>query len=115
MRLIQTVRFLLTKVKIDFGKVKFVYNDYGSVQDAYIPAYTPKKEAVVAALVDWGLTKDQWGTLHTIGGFLFVIFAIWHIVLNIKPLLAYLAAKAQSALKNRAELASAAAVIEGDN
>jgi len=63
----------------------------------------------------WGLTKDQWGTLHTIGGFLFVIFAIWHIVLNIKPLLAYLAAKAQSALKNRAELASAAAVIEGDN
>lgn len=57
----------------------------------------------------WGLDKDQWGALHTIGGFLFVVFALWHIILNIRPLLAYLAAKAENAFRSRAELALAAA------
>ncbi len=58
----------------------------------------------------WGLDKDQWGALHTIGGFLFVVFALWHLVLNWRSMLAYVAARAQSAAANRAEL-SAAAVI----
>ncbi|MBI2473285.1 hypothetical protein HYV70_01895 [Candidatus Uhrbacteria bacterium] len=49
----------LKAFKSDAGKVKFSYNPDGSVDDAYIPAYTPKREAVERALADWGLTKDQ--------------------------------------------------------
>lgn len=59
----------------------------------------------------WGLDKDQWGALHTIGGFLFVLFALWHIALNIRPMLAYLAAGAQGARRHKAELAFAAGLF----
>ncbi|OGR41248.1 MAG: hypothetical protein A2X35_07590 [Elusimicrobia bacterium GWA2_61_42] len=59
----------------------------------------------------WGLSKDQWGALHTIGGFLFVVFALWHIALNWRPMLAYVEAKAGSATSHKAELSLAALVF----
>jgi hypothetical protein len=40
-------------------KVKFRYNRDGEVKGAFIPAYTPKKADVEAALNDWGLTRDD--------------------------------------------------------
>jgi len=49
----------LETFRSDVGKVKFAYNEDGSVQDAYIPAYTPRKEAIQTALTDWDLTQDQ--------------------------------------------------------
>lgn len=37
-----------------------------------------------------GLTKEDWGNIHVIVSMLFVITMIWHIILNWKPLIAYL-------------------------
>lgn len=37
----------------------------------------------------WNLTKDQWGNLHIWFGLIFLITALLHIYLNIKPLLNY--------------------------
>lgn len=38
----------------------------------------------------WGLTKEQWGSMHTITSFLFFIAAIFHLVYNWKVLMHYL-------------------------
>ncbi len=46
----------------------------------------------IAFWIDWhlfGLDKHQWDALHTVFSFLFLIFAIWHLVLNIRALKKY--------------------------
>ena len=30
----------------------------------------------------WGLPRNQWTDLHIVSGFLFLIFGIWHMILN---------------------------------
>lgn len=50
----------------------------------------------VAYFTGWkflGIDKDGWDNLHVIFGFLMVIVAIWHIVINWKPLKKYLLQK----------------------
>ncbi len=37
-----------------------------------------------------GLDKDQWDAVHTIFGFLMVIFGIWHVILNWKNIVKYI-------------------------
>jgi hypothetical protein len=43
----------------------------------------------------WGLSKEQWGALHTNLGFLFIIAGLIHTLLNWKPIVAYLRNKAK--------------------
>jgi len=43
----------------------------------------------------WGLGKEEWGAMHTNLGLLFLIASIVHIVLNWKPIMAYLKNKAR--------------------
>ncbi len=52
----------------------------------------------------WGLTKEDWGALHTIFGYIFLIFAVWHIIYNGKPILNYIRIKVKSGLKARKEM-----------
>ncbi|MEN7973912.1 MAG: DUF4405 domain-containing protein [Verrucomicrobiota bacterium] len=50
----------------------------------------------IAYWADWkilGLDKEQWGALHTNLGFLFILAGIIHIILNWKPIVAYLKTK----------------------
>lgn len=48
-------------------------------------------EGRVAYWADWSIifTKSQWGDLHITGGTLFVVFGIWHTVLNFKAIANY--------------------------
>jgi len=53
----------------------------------------------VAYWVNWrliGLTKDDWAHIHTLLALLFLIAAVFHIVLNWKPLWRYVAGRAES-------------------
>lgn len=43
----------------------------------------------------WGMSKTQWGNLHTNAGFLFIIFSGLHIYYNWRPLVSYLKSKAK--------------------
>ncbi len=52
----------------------------------------------------WGMTKEDWGALHTIFGYIFLIFAVWHIIYNGKPILNYIRIKVKSGLKARKEM-----------
>lgn len=52
----------------------------------------------------WGLTKHEWGALHTIFGYVFLIFAVWHVTYNWKPILNYIRRKVKSGLKARKEM-----------
>lgn len=59
----------------------------------------------------WGLDKDQWGALHTVGGLAFVIFGLLHlIVYNWKALWGYIVRRARKHLHRKAELAAAVAL-----
>jgi hypothetical protein len=53
----------------------------------------------------WGFTKEQWAALHTLFGYLFLIFAVIHIYYNWKPILNYLKKKVKAGLRMRMELA----------
>lgn len=52
----------------------------------------------------WGITKHGWTALHTIFGYLFFIFACYHIVKNWKAILNYIRKKIRRGLKMRWEL-----------
>lgn len=52
----------------------------------------------------WGLTKHGWGAVHTILGYVFLIFAILHIYYNWKPIISYIKRKVSSGLRMRAEM-----------
>jgi len=52
----------------------------------------------------WGLTKHDWGAVHTILGYVFLIFALLHIYFNWKPILSYIKRKVQGGLRMRTEM-----------
>ena len=52
----------------------------------------------------WGFTKEQWGALHTIFGYLFLIFAVIHIYYNWKAIMNYIKQKIKAGLRMRVEL-----------
>ena len=52
----------------------------------------------------WGFTKEQWGALHTIFGYLFLIFAVIHIYYNWKAIMNYIKQKIKAGLRIRVEL-----------
>jgi len=52
----------------------------------------------------WGLTKHGWAAVHTILGYVFLIFALLHIYFNWKPILSYIKRKIQGSLRMRAEM-----------
>ena len=52
----------------------------------------------------WGYTKDQWAAMHTIFGYVFLIFAVLHIYYNWKPILNYIRSKIKAGLRMRMEL-----------
>jgi hypothetical protein len=53
----------------------------------------------------WGFTKEQWAALHTIFGYIFLIFAAIHIYYNWKPIMNYIKKKVKAGLRMRLELA----------
>lgn len=60
----------------------------------------------IASWIDWrflGLGKTDWGNLHIITCFLFLIAAAVHIWLNIKPLLAYIRHRAAATIAIKKE------------
>jgi len=64
----------------------------------------------VAHSTDWrllGLEKGQWEAVHAISGYVSILFAVVHLVLNWKMLLNYLWNRACHAYRLRAELAAA--------
>lgn len=64
-------------------------------------------EGRVAYWVDWrflSLGKEQWGTIHTVLSFLFIIGTVFHLVLNWKALLSYLKDKVKKTYSMRSEL-----------
>ena len=52
----------------------------------------------------WGLTKQGWGAVHTILGYVFLIFALLHIYFNWKPILSYIKQKIRGGLRMRTEM-----------
>jgi hypothetical protein len=59
----------------------------------------------------WGLDKDQWGALHTVGGLAFVLFGLVHLVLyNWKTFWNYVVSRIRKHLNRRIEIAAAVVV-----
>ncbi|MFH0825707.1 MAG: DUF4405 domain-containing protein [Pseudomonadota bacterium] len=61
----------------------------------------------IAYWTDWsflGLTKENWGNMHIAASILFVSAGCFHIYLNWKPLMRYIAGTAQEGLKLKREL-----------
>ncbi|UCE40142.1 MAG: DUF4405 domain-containing protein [Candidatus Aminicenantes bacterium] len=58
----------------------------------------------------WGFTKEQWAALHTIFGYIFLIFAVIHIYYNWKAILNYIKQKIKAGLRMRTELAVSLAI-----
>jgi hypothetical protein len=52
----------------------------------------------------WGFTKEQWAALHTIFGYIFLIFAVIHIYYNWKAIMNYIKQKIKAGLRMRVEL-----------
>lgn len=52
----------------------------------------------------WGFTKEQWAAMHTIFGYIFLIFAVIHIYYNWKAILNYIKQKIKAGLRMRMEL-----------
>ena len=67
----------------------------------------------IAHWTNWkllGFTKEQWGALHTIFGYIFLIFAVIHIYYNWKPILNYIKKKVKTGLRMRMELSVSLAI-----
>lgn len=63
----------------------------------------------IANWIDWrilGMSKEQWGAMHTIFSFLFVIFSIIHIIYNWRTFLTYLKDRIRKTYALKAELAA---------
>lgn len=52
----------------------------------------------------WGFTKEQWAALHTIFGYIFLIFAVIHIYYNWKAIMNYIKQKIKAGIRMRLEL-----------
>jgi hypothetical protein len=56
----------------------------------------------------WGLDKDQWGALHTVGGLGFLVFGLLHLTIyNWRAFWGYVRSRARKHLNRKAELAAA--------
>jgi hypothetical protein len=67
-------------------------------------------EGRVAYWSNWTLlylSKPQWGAIHMVGGFLFFLTSLWHIVLNWKSITNYITTRAVKTLKMPAPLLAA--------
>ena len=67
----------------------------------------------VANWIDWrilGMSKEQWGAVHTIFSFLFVVISVIHIIYNWRTLLSYLKDRIRKSYTLRAELAASLAL-----
>jgi len=53
----------------------------------------------------WGYTKEEWAAIHTIFGYVFLLFAVLHVYYNWKPILNYIRSKVKNGLRMRTELA----------
>jgi len=53
----------------------------------------------------WGLNKDQWGSMHTVGGFAFILLGIVHLIYNWKLFLNYLVSKIHRTMDRKMEIA----------
>ena len=61
-------------------------------------------------LLLFGIHKQIWKNIHITGGFLFIITAAWHTVLNLKPLLAHMGKRARPGKRTLAPMLAAAAI-----
>jgi len=67
----------------------------------------------IAYWVEWnflGLSKEQWGDIHSLGMFLFLVAGILHVYFNWKPLIGYLKNRARTSFALRAELVVASLI-----
>ncbi len=74
--------------------------------------FTPKGR--IAYWVDWrflGLTKNDWGDIHIISCFLFIVIGGFHLFYNWRPFTLYLSRNAGGALRLKKELAFAMAIM----
>ncbi|MCP4296675.1 MAG: DUF4405 domain-containing protein [Proteobacteria bacterium] len=58
----------------------------------------------IAYWIDWtllGLTKTQWGSIHTLSSFLFIFAGSFHLYFNWKPLMGYLSKRSKEGVKFR--------------
>jgi len=44
----------------------------------------------------WGLSKTQWGALHTNLGVLFIVVSVWHLILNWSAIVSYIVRRKQA-------------------
>ena len=58
----------------------------------------------------WGITKTDWGSIHTISCFLFVIVGIYHLVFNGKALGNYISSKVSGGFRLKKEFGIALAI-----
>ncbi|RKX82244.1 MAG: hypothetical protein DRP57_10285 [Spirochaetes bacterium] len=59
----------------------------------------------------FGITKSGWEAQHTIIGFLFIGFAVIHLILNWKPFINYIRSKAKKAFNRTWELIAAVVLV----
>ncbi len=68
----------------------------------------------VANWVEWtlfGLTKEQWGNIHILSGFMLLIAGIFHVYFNWKPLKKYFFSKTKSGINLGKELVISSVVV----
>lgn len=61
-------------------------------------------------LLLFGIHKLTWKNIHTTGGFLFISVAVWHTILNLRSLTAYVKKTADLQWKSAVPLAAATAI-----
>ena len=67
-----------------------------------------------ASWVNWklfGFSKGQWEAIHTIFGYVFLIFACMHIVFQWRNITAYIRNKVKTGLKIRVEMITSLLVV----
>lgn len=70
----------------------------------------PGRDAQPAQLLLFGIHKMTWKNIHITGGFLFLGVALWHTVLNFKPILTYMGKTARSGRRSFVPLLTAACI-----
>ena len=68
----------------------------------------------IAYWTNWqflALTKDQWGTIHILSSYLFLIAGGFHLYYNWRPFTGYIVSRARGGLKLKKEIAVSTAVL----
>lgn len=73
----------------------------------------PGRVAYWSAWTLFGLTKQQWQSIHTIFTFLFIVAVAFHLYFNWKVLLSYLRSRLNEGMKRRKELTLSLVVAGG--